>query len=330
MSEKLSLDNRKTTDLPLDINLSPVKKEHLKKQKKLELREKLRTQLPVLDKAQIRRIRLPHHEALFAELIENGYDETVEFLQQTIDVQENLRSKYGPGTIIWMRPQLIYSQENLEILSKCLSKAESAHKSENTLGEWEELLHLAAFYAFGDDDWWWLGEQLLEKCISIKYHGNFKKQEAIAHFIIGKYLVENAHKTLSGRNFLEICRQMSEGMSWNCKKILEKCHDTLFIESCSILYKTLFQEGLSIFKVNPKKASQIFGTARKRAAEACDHDGEFKALLLKGRCDLLINNSTDAIATITKALHKSTRKKDIKKICEANIALAFAYLQYKI
>lgn len=320
--------NFQTSDLPLDLNLAPIKRERLNKQKKLELRTALRKNLPVLNHAEIRRFRLPHHEALFAELIESGYENTAKFLKQMIDIQENLREKSGPGTEIWIGPQLVHSQENLELLAKCLSKAEKAHKLKNASVEWEELMRLAAFYAFGADDWWWLGEQLLKKCVSMKYHDGFKKQEAIAHFIIGKYLVENGKKPTSGRDFLEIARQMSEGKSWNCKKILEKCTDTLFIESCSLLYRTLIEEAWSIFRVDPKKASEICGIARKRAAEVCNYEGEFKALLLKSRCELLINNSSDAIATITKALNHSIRQKSITRVCEANIALALAYLQY--
>ncbi|XP_044255981.1 tetratricopeptide repeat protein 29-like [Tribolium madens] len=312
----------------IDFNMSPIKKEQMKRHKKRVLQQKLRDELPVLTLQEIRRFRLPYHEALLAELTESGYTSTAEFIKQLLDLQEKTRKKAGPGTHIWLRPQLINSKQNLDLLTQYLTKAERAHNAEDFATEWEQMLHLAAHYAFGPDDWWWLGEQLLYQCVSMEYPGDFQKQEAIAYFIIGKYLVENGKKAEAGKNYLDLAREMSQGKSWNCTKILNKKQDIVFIESCRLLYKSLMEEAQILMKTDPARASEICNIARKRASEACEHKWEYTALIIRGRCEVLLKRTSDAIATITKALNRAVRRKDVSGICDAKISMALAYLQH--
>ncbi|RZB40824.1 hypothetical protein BDFB_013893 [Asbolus verrucosus] len=311
----------------LDLDLSPIKKERIIKARKQALREKLRADLPVLGVKEIRRFRLPYHEALLAELVESNHESTAEFIKQLLEYQEKIRKRFGPGTVIWLRPQLINSKYQLDTLTKGLTKAENAHNSGDFATECDEMLRLAAQYAFGPDDWWWLGEQLLYQCVSMHYPGNFKRQEAIAYYIIGKYLVENGKKVESGKYYLELARDMSIGKSWNCRKILDAKQDTVFMESCSLLYQALIEEARNLISTDPLKAIEVSLVARKRAAEACNHDGEFEAMIVKGKCELKLKKSTEAIATIMKVLNRAVRKKNIKALCEAKISLALAYLQ---
>ena len=313
--------------LALEHDMSPVKKERLKRLQKEMLRKKFRESLPVLNKQQIRKHRLPYHESLLADLEDNGFVNSAEFIKQLIELQERTRKKSGPGTVVWLRPQLKYSKSTLDVLVKCLTTAETAHNEDKVGLEWDEMLHLAAQYAFGSEDWWWLGEQLLYQCVSIEYPDEFNKQEAIAYFIIGKYLVEKGKKMEPGRYYLDLARVMSKGKSWTCSKILGKRQDIVFIESCRLLYSVLIEEAVLIMKTDPKKALEICNVARKRAAEACDHNNEYEASLLRGRCELLLNRSLDAIATVLKTLHRTVRRGFVKGICEAKIALALAYLQ---
>lgn len=49
-------------------------------------------------------------------------------------------------------------------------------------------------YAFGEEDWWWLGHQLLDQAISISQ--DFKKDagmyHSIARYALGKFLLEKS------------------------------------------------------------------------------------------------------------------------------------------
>lgn len=318
-------------DQPEQISKIPesrIKKELLRKKEKQEIKEKLRSKLPVLNAQEIRRYRLPYHEAILADLLEIDCSNSAEFIRQLIELQEETRKKFGPGTIVYLRPRLIFSKKDLDFLFKSLSKAENAHKQEDYITEWDELLMLACTYAFGDEDWWWLGEQLLFQCISIDYEGCFEKHLAMTNYIFGRYLVKNSKKLETGRHYLEMSREIATGKSWTCKKILPKIEqDTIFIESCILIYTALIEEARMVMKYHPAKAIDLCTLARKRAAEACDHLGEFKSLILKGQCELLIDDSMTAIATFTKALMCATRRKSNEGICEAKIRLALAFLK---
>lgn len=61
--------------------------------------------------------------------------------------------------------------------------------------ECDELIKLAVRYAFGSEDWWWLGEQLLIQCgtISSDYHADGGRRKALSNFIFGKFILENCN-----------------------------------------------------------------------------------------------------------------------------------------
>lgn len=124
--------------------MSPVKRERAKKKAKLERKEQMRSELPVLDRYEIRRLvnvaelcklfcklfcrhRLPLHQALVEELQENGYLSSASFLQQLIDYNEFLRNESGPDTPVWCRPRLIDRKDVLTDLAETFKKAEIAH-----------------------------------------------------------------------------------------------------------------------------------------------------------------------------------------------------------
>lgn len=62
--------------------------------------------------------------------------------------------------------------------------------------ECDALVQLAVRYAFGPEDWWWLGEQLLIQCNSVsgEYHSDGDRRKALSKYIFGKFILENRNK----------------------------------------------------------------------------------------------------------------------------------------
>lgn len=66
------------------------------------------------------------HEALLAELEENNYKSSKEYLEQLIFYQKTIKEREGPNSIIWLWPDLINEHAELEKLYKTLKAAEKA------------------------------------------------------------------------------------------------------------------------------------------------------------------------------------------------------------
>lgn len=54
----------------------------------------------------IHRFYLPFHEVTIDELEESGYKESVNYLKKLIELDEEIRKKVGPDTLIWEKPRL--------------------------------------------------------------------------------------------------------------------------------------------------------------------------------------------------------------------------------
>lgn len=63
------------------------------------------------------------------------------------------------------------------------------------------------------------------------------------------------------------------------------------------------------------------------ATLACHYHGEYEALLLKGKCELLLGDTSAAIITFGKIIRTETRRNSVKEICEGRLQLAIAYIQ---
>lgn len=65
-------------------------------------------------------------------------------------------------------------------------------------------------------------------------------------------------------------RQLSTGKPWTAKKEIGYKQETIFVESCILLYRALLAEAKEVMKCDPLKAARICAIARKRA-----NDGNF-------------------------------------------------------
>lgn len=84
------------------------------------------------------------------------------------------------------------------------------------------------------------------------------------------------------KEHLSTSRQLSTGKSWTAKREMGYHQDTIFVESCILLYKALLKEAKQILTYEPLKAARVCAIARKRAADGIN----FNQFVFKSMADL--------------------------------------------
>lgn len=84
-----------------------------------------RTSLLLIDLSPSR-FRLPPHEAIVDELEENNYKESVHYLRELFEFDEETRKEAGPGTLTWKKPRLKDNRDAMLRLKEGLITVERA------------------------------------------------------------------------------------------------------------------------------------------------------------------------------------------------------------
>ncbi|KAL3266739.1 hypothetical protein HHI36_010900 [Cryptolaemus montrouzieri] len=312
------------------IKLCPGKRAAALKRIEAERKIKMRAKLPVLTREEVIRYRLPAHEAVIRAIKQDGFVNTGEFIKQLIDYQEYVRNFYGPDTNIWLRPRLMFNMDLLYHLRDGLCRAEKAHMIDHIGTEVNEMLKLAVEYAFGDEDWWWLGHQLLDQSIIISK--DFKKDggmhHATARYIFGKFLLEKITDVDAALEHLNIARNMSVGTAWTARGIFQDYQRSIFTEVSILLYLVILKQARKCMKSDTHLAIKLCKMARKAALDGCHYAGETEAYIAEGECEQLIYDTKSAITSFQKALAIQASHEDPKWKCEALSHLAVAYLKH--
>lgn len=302
------------------------------KKLKQERNNRMRNQLPVLSREEVIRYHLPPHEALIRAIDQDGYKHTAEYMKQLIDYQEYVRNFYGPDTNIWLRPRLIHNMDILYHLRDGLATAEKAHLADNISNEAKEILKLAVEYATGEEDWWWLGHQLLDQAINIckDYKKDGGMYHSIARYALGKFLLEKITDVDAALEHLNIARSISVGNPWSAKGIYKSHQNTVFTEVSILLYKVILNQARKCMKSDTHLAIKLCKTARKAALDGCHYAGETEAYITEGQCEQLIHDTQSAISSFQKALSIQSVHEEPRWKCEAMSHLAIAYLKHGI
>jgi len=72
------------------------------------------------------RFRLPPHEAIIHELDENNYEESIRYLRELFELDDEIRREAGPDTLTWMKPHLKNNKDALLRLRDGLIAVERA------------------------------------------------------------------------------------------------------------------------------------------------------------------------------------------------------------
>ncbi|XP_017780829.1 PREDICTED: tetratricopeptide repeat protein 29-like [Nicrophorus vespilloides] len=322
-----SIKNNDRSSMSL-LQIPRVKREKMLKAEKERKKTALRAELPVLNREQIRRFRLPYDQAIMEELEEKGFTNSREYLKLLMQWQENYRKEHHHEIVVMARPLLRHTTVVLDYLSAGFSEAETAHFSGELGTEIDKFLLLAIHYGFAtNSDWYWLADHFFAMSIEIssdyKADGGFRAAQV--RYIYGKYLLQQNINEDQGIDILNEASALSEGKTWCATKILKTLQKPIFIEVSKLLYATLIIKVQNNLLSNPELALDLCYMARKRAYEACLPRADI--MLLQGKCEIENSMADRAANSFKKAqlLYKSSGI--IEKDCEARICLALAYLE---
>lgn len=168
---------------------SCVKRDRARRQESKNLRENILNNLPILTNREVRRFRIPYHEALCLELDEDGFCEAAKFFRLLIQYQEDMRNEAGPESFIWFYPQLVNEKDKLDILKKGLQEAEEGKLVGKFKVECEKFLKIAIYFSNLPVGWWWLARQLFLQATDCaeNYKDDGGRLEAIVRYIFGRF-----------------------------------------------------------------------------------------------------------------------------------------------
>uniref|UniRef100_A0AAR5P3I2 Tetratricopeptide repeat protein 29 n=1 Tax=Dendroctonus ponderosae TaxID=77166 RepID=A0AAR5P3I2_DENPD len=332
VSRSKILSRSKSVTNTFDFEENFIKRERMRKMETQKEIGRMRAELPKYTLNDIRMFKLPFHEALILQLEETGYASTEAYIQQLFQIDEQLRLEAGPQSFVWTRPALRHSDNELKKLSDALMQAEDEHKKGNYKNEFDTMLRVAIDFAFNYSDWFWLAEDLILQCICTANTFAFSgKHEAISRYVYARILYEKIKNFEKAEEELSITRELSLGKSWNVKSFLPEQTDssnTLFMSANYLLHLCYMRQAKLFFKIDCNQALEFASLAKKRAVEACYHDGETMALYIKGQCELNLGQTKDAVSTFNKAFYIQSKLKSEKGMCEARVELSKAYLMH--
>ncbi|XP_036145529.1 uncharacterized protein LOC105839066 [Monomorium pharaonis] len=328
------------------------------------VKEELKAMLPTLTPSEVRRFRLPLHEAIIDELEERNYGESVSYLRELFELDEETRKETGPGTLTWEKPRLKDNRNGLLRLKEGLINIERA-KNAGT-GERKSkfffldvgdhvstvagFLNLALFFQAMTWEWWWIAERLhrsaLENAKSVE--DDDQEMSTLAHYLYGRFLFEKIQDTMESLNHLKVAREASQNKSWNASKIIGRKEETVFRECNVLLYKTLLMHAQQVDPDQPDVAAKMYTEALARATD-CESGKKKKkknsflilsvvfasvaghyeymanALYELGMSQLRSGDVKYAFRNFSKFLALAKRISDPEGICNAHMAMAFAY-----
>lgn len=131
MSTKEVLDAEEEDELEVEKEKeiqAATKDRLLTREGRMRYQKALRNKLPVLSFRDIRRFRMPFHEALCEELMEDGFQQTASYLESLVKLDDEIRNLAGPESLEWLRPRLLDQMDFLLKLRVALIEAEIAQR----------------------------------------------------------------------------------------------------------------------------------------------------------------------------------------------------------
>ncbi|XP_066581956.1 uncharacterized protein [Prorops nasuta] len=291
------------------------------------VKKELKALLPSLNRAEIRRLRIPYRDAVLYELEENHYPDSAKYLRNLFSLDEEIRQFFGPDTLEWEKPRLENNKELIDILIDGLKVVEETKRKRKIIQEAVQLLKLALFFQSQSSEWWWIADELYKSSLTAgkRISGDEFRTITVIRYLYGRFLLGSLKKPEVALDYLNYARNSSEGKSWSASKILNEQQATIFTESNGLLYKALLDIGKNTDKENAEDAAKIYEEALHRAVDNGCKNYIAKALQELGRCCLEIGEVQNALRHFSKLLAMAKRIPDPDVVCSAYMGLAFTH-----
>ncbi|XP_032665478.1 uncharacterized protein LOC116841535 [Odontomachus brunneus] len=214
-----------------------------------------------------RRFYLLPHEALIHELEENGYDESIGFLKQLLELDEETQKQASLGTLMWKKPCLRDNKRALLRLKEGLFAFEQAKNVGDSASMIMALLHTAVFFQTMTWEWWWVAEQLYRSAMTKVIEHEDQRTITVIRYLFGRFLFEQLQNTEESLEHLKVAREVSKGKSWNASKLTGREEQSIFRECNVLLYKTLLMHARQAKPDQPDIAVKACTEALARATD---------------------------------------------------------------
>ncbi|XP_077281234.1 uncharacterized protein LOC143907959 [Temnothorax americanus] len=300
-----------------------------------KIKDELRAMLPILKPSEVRRFRLPLHEAIIDELEEGNYEESVRYLKELFELDEAIRREAGPGTLTWEKPRLKNTRDAMLRLKESLIAVERAKNAEQKQLFFElkvrstkyeskstniinfldigdcvstaaEFLNTALYFQAMTWEWWWVTERLYRSALENAklIEGDDERTSTFAHYLYGRFLFEQ---------------------KYNYVHVIQAVRDTVQ----SLYHLKVAREGSQEKSWN---ASKMTGRKEETIFRECNVV-LYKALLMYAQQvgpdqpDVAVKAYTEALARATdcKQLFKDKKDKNKNKMRLRNTAFSWNY-----
>ncbi|XP_046599343.1 uncharacterized protein LOC107222410 isoform X1 [Neodiprion lecontei] len=284
--------------------------------------------LPDLSTEDVRRYHFAHHEIVCLELEEAGYENAAQYLRMLFDLDEEMRVKAGPGTIIWTNPRIKDDGASIDRLKIGLAEANKAMLNEQPIAQAAALLDTALHFQGTSWEWWWVAEKLFRSAMAASEAVENDDHQTLTtiKYLYGRFLFKEMKETKVSLKFLDEARQASEDKSWNASKILGIKQDSVFRECCTLLYRAMLE--MAIRAQRNHETDIAIAACQKALKHATDSDHEeyiTDVLCVLGRSYLASDQPQLALQNFIKYLNLSRQIFDHNGICDAHMELAFTY-----
>ncbi|XP_024870903.1 uncharacterized protein LOC112454005 [Temnothorax curvispinosus] len=254
-----------------------------------KIKDELRAMLPILKPSEVKRFRLPLHEAIVDELEEGNYEESVRYLKELFELDEAIRREAGPGTLTWEKPRLKNTRDAMLRLKESLiavERAKNAGKYEvqstrastnivnfldigDCVSMAAEFLNTALYFQAMTWEWWWVTERLYRSALENAklIEGDDERMSTFAHYLYGRFLFEQMQDTVQSLYHLKVAREASQEKSWNASKMTGRKEETIFRECNVLLYKALLMYAQQVGPDQPDVAVKAYTEALARATD---------------------------------------------------------------
>lgn len=242
-----------------------------------KLRQELRSKFPYLNLNQVRRAKLPFHEALLSEMKEENFHESFEFFNSLIQIDIKKTRKLVRDKIL------------LETIYNALIEMERTPKE-----KFKPLLRLAKFLSGNESSPVWVTEEIFKKSLSTLRIDDSPISKSSIHFFYGKWLNEKL-----GLYERAIC---------HLKSALENCLNDESKLSLLIPISDSISEALKCFSIqlmhhSPKdslnKANEALNYSKQIKLKV---DQEVEIEIQIARCHLKLKNFEKAENALNEAL----------------------------
>ncbi|KAG5323941.1 TTC29 protein, partial [Acromyrmex heyeri] len=270
------------------------------------------------------RFHLLFHEAIIDELEEGNYEESIRYLKELFELDEEIRRK--AGTPIWES----HLKKNKNVLSRLrdgLITVEQAKNAGDYISAAAEFLNMALSFQAMTWEWWWVAERLYRSALENAelVEDDSHQMSTFVHYLYGRFLFEQIQDTAGSLYHLNIAHKTSQKKSWNASKITGRKEETIFRECNVLLYKVLLMHAQQVGCDQPDVAVKACTEALARAMDSGHYECIANVLYELGMNQLRSGDVKLAFQNLSKFLAMIKRTSDPEGICNAHMMMAFAY-----